>query len=66
MEEARWAARVLSEIGAARAAIAASYLRLWREAEQRLGDEPLDPSVSASADAEPASASPDQETKQRP
>jgi hypothetical protein len=30
MEEARWAARVLSEIGSARAAIAASYLSLWR------------------------------------
>lgn len=30
MEEGRWAARLLSEIGSARAAIAASYLNLWR------------------------------------
>ena len=30
MEEGRLAARLLSEIGAARAAIAASYLSLWR------------------------------------
>lgn len=30
MEEGRWAARLLSEIGSARAAIAASYLSLWR------------------------------------
>lgn len=30
MEEARWAARLLSEIGSAREAIAASYLSLWR------------------------------------
>jgi len=30
MEEAKWAARLLSEIGSAREAIAASYLSLWR------------------------------------
>jgi len=30
MEEGRWAARLLSEIGSARAAIAASYLSLWK------------------------------------
>jgi hypothetical protein len=30
MEEGRWASRLLSEIGSARAAIAASYLSLWR------------------------------------
>ena len=30
MEEGRLAARLLSEIGSARAAIAASYLNLWR------------------------------------
>jgi hypothetical protein len=34
MEEGRWAARVLSEIGSARASIAANYLALWRKAGQ--------------------------------
>jgi hypothetical protein len=32
MEEGRLAARLLNEIGSARAAIAASYLSLWRSA----------------------------------
>ena len=63
MEEGRWAARVLSEIGAARAAIAASYLRLWRG--QPLVEQPLDPSCSGTADTEPVSTTADPEENQR-
>ena len=36
MERAQLAARVLNELATARAAIAASYLRLWRPAERSL------------------------------
>jgi hypothetical protein len=49
MEEGRWAARVLSEIGSARASIAANYLALWRKAGQ-LSD--AEQSVPGAADAE--------------
>jgi hypothetical protein len=43
MEEGRWATRLLSEIGSARAAIAASYLNLWRTSA-RPGKEKLEQS----------------------
>lgn len=33
MDESRWAARVLGEVGSARAAITASYRALWRSAD---------------------------------
>lgn len=61
MEEGRWAARVLSEIGAARAAIAANYLRLWRADGHPLDEEAVDPPPTPFVDAEQASTAPDLE-----
>jgi hypothetical protein len=67
MEEGRLAARLLSEIGSARAAIAASYLSLWRSARS-VSEEHQDGSPPAVdlGDA-PASAPPPgcQETSRR-
>lgn len=55
MEEGRWAARLLSEIGSARAAIAASYLSLWRTGGGLPGPPPDEPDVA-----------PDEQQEQRP
>jgi hypothetical protein len=70
MEEGKWAARVLSEIGSARESIAASYLALWRKAGQTSTDEdaqPPTPHVEGEADAgRPAPPAPDSyETEER-
>jgi hypothetical protein len=40
MDDGRWATRLVSEIGSARAAIVASYLNLWRGG--RPGEEELE------------------------
>lgn len=58
MEEGSWAARVLSEIGAARAAIAGSYRELWREATDPSMDEQSEPPAPAAGEGEPAPAPP--------
>jgi hypothetical protein len=58
MEEGSWAARVLSEIGAARAAIAASYQALWREATEASMDEQTEPPALGAGEGEPAPAPP--------
>jgi hypothetical protein len=63
MEEGRWAMRLVSEIGSARAAIAASYLRLWRTAGA-LPEQPRDEAAPAAdqqgAPSEPPATGPDQ------
>jgi hypothetical protein len=58
MEEGSRALRVLNEIGSARAAMAASYMRLWRAAALSADVEPVDPEpageqASATPEAEP-------------
>jgi hypothetical protein len=49
MDENRWAARVLGEVGSARAAITASYRALWRSADDV---PPAESSESAAPGAE--------------
>jgi hypothetical protein len=49
---------VLSEIGSARAAIAANYLALWRQATQASMDERTEPPAPGAGEVEPAPAPP--------
>ena len=58
MEEGRWAARLLSEIGSARAAIAASYLNLWRTGAGLRDLQPDEPEAAAGEPHEATSPSP--------
>lgn len=64
MQEGRWATRLLNEIGAARAAIAAGYLNLWRSGG-RPGEEGLEETPRAGNPEEVRTArEPSSETEQ--
>jgi hypothetical protein len=58
MEESRWPARVLSEIGSARAAILANYLALWRQDTVTSMDEQTEPPAPGAGDGQPAPTPP--------